>query len=222
MSTPEPPTADLPDSSPESVEAYYARIVQAADDESRLSVNAAEMPGWEIFPFELEGLRAKPLEPLADVEAPRSGEDPASCWCAKGPRQGPGLVWSDDHWTLEAFEESGAPLVMLLTPRRHVDFAGLPDDLAAQMGRLVVAVGAGVESLPSVARVHMSKWGDGGAHLHLFFFARPARMPQLRGTCLALWDDLLPRMPAEQIRANAAAVAAHVVSSYGGQAAATP
>jgi hypothetical protein len=34
--------------------------------------------------------------------------------------------------------------------------------------------------------------GDGGAHLHVFLLARPSGFAQLRGTYLAVWDDLLP------------------------------
>lgn len=214
------PNADAPETTaaPETIDAYYARVVAAADAERRLTLDAANIPGWDIFPFEGDGLRLKAIEPLADVEEPRYGEDPATCWCASGPREGDGLVWSDDRWTLEAFSESGAPLVMMLTPRVHCDFAKVPAGLAGEMGRLMVAIGAAIESLPSVGRVHMSKWGDGGAHLHLFFFARPTRMPQMRGTCLALWDDFLPRVPAEVIAANAAAVAAHLAADFGGRA----
>lgn len=48
--------------------------------------------------------------------------------------------------------------------------------------------------------------------------ARPARMPQLRGTFNLLWDDILPPLP-DQVRAdNAAAVVARVGSAYGGVA----
>jgi hypothetical protein len=62
--------------------------------------------------------------------------------------------------------------------------------------------------------------GDGGAHLHLFFLARPAGFGQLRGTWMAIWDDLLPAMPADQQAADAASVAAALAASYGGTAAA--
>jgi hypothetical protein len=84
---------------------------------------------------------------------------------------------------------------MLLAPISHYDFTSLPADLAGELGRLMVALGAAIETLPSVARVHISKWGDGGAHAHVFLFARPTRMPQLRGTCLALWDGFVPPFP---------------------------
>ncbi len=75
-----------------------------------------------------------------------------------------------------------------------------------------------VEALPHIARAHVSRWGDGGAHLHVFFIARPAGFPQLRGTCMAIWNDLLPAVPGDLISADAAAVGAAVARSYGGQA----
>jgi hypothetical protein len=115
-------------------------------------------------------------------------------------------------------EESGAPLVLILSPWAHHDFTSLPRDRAAEMGQIMVALGAGIESLPSVARVHVSKWGDGGAHAHVFFIARPTQMPQLRGTMMAVWDDFLPRVPGEVRDANARAVIQDLVRTYGGRA----
>lgn len=58
---------------PETIEDYYERIVAAADDEGRLATNA-EIQAWNVFPFESEGLRLKPLEALALAETPRDGE----------------------------------------------------------------------------------------------------------------------------------------------------
>ena len=87
------------------------------------------------------------------------------------------------------------------------DLPGLPDDLAAEMGLLIDRSSRAIEALPHIARAHVSRWGDGGAHLHIFFFARPAGFAQLRGTCLAIWDDLLPTVPADHRDRDAAAVA---------------
>jgi hypothetical protein len=70
---------------------------------------------------------------------------------------------------------------------------------------------------PWPAGGHVSRWGDGGAHLHLFFFARPAGFSQLRGTCLAIWDDLLPPVPDGQRDRDAAAVGQALAASYGGR-----
>src|SRR4051812_30663788 len=151
---------------PETIEDYYSRVLAAADDERRIAIDSGDIPTWDIFPFEGDGLRLKPIERLADVEEPRRGEDPADCFCATGIEPD-GVVWQDEHWRIRALGRSGAPLVMLLGSRAHHDFTTLPHELAAEMGQLMVALGAAIESLPSVARVHMSKWGDGGAHLHL-------------------------------------------------------
>ena len=41
-------------------------------------------------------------------------------------------------------------------------------------------------------RVQVLRWGDGGEHLHWWLLARPTGILQLRGTFLALWDDILP------------------------------
>ena len=65
----------------ETADEFHARVAAATDAEGRLPVAIEEMPGWDIFPFELDGLRIKPLEPLQDVEPPREGEDPADCFC---------------------------------------------------------------------------------------------------------------------------------------------
>jgi diadenosine tetraphosphate (Ap4A) HIT family hydrolase len=202
---------------PETIEEYYGRVDAAADDEGRLAMDA-EIAAWEIFCFEAEGLRLKPLEPLADSEAPRHGEDPAQCHCSEPVADDEWAVWTDDHWKIGLLEQSGAPLILLLSPRAHYDFTDLPMDRAAEMGQIMVALGAAIEALPSVARVHVSKWGDGGAHAHIFFYARPTRMPQLRGTMMAVWDDFLPRVPGDVRDGNARAVIQDLVGSYGGHA----
>jgi hypothetical protein len=208
---------------PETIEDYYARVMAAADDEGRLAIPADGIPYWEIFPFEAEGLRLKQIEPLADAEEPRHGEDPEQCHCAKPHDADAGSsadseVWRDNHWRISVAEHSGAPLILMLSPQAHHDFTTLPKARAAEMGQIMVALGAAIEDLPSVARVHVSKWGDGGAHAHIFFFARPIRMPQLRGTMLAVWDDFLPPVPGEVRDANASAVIQQLVRTYGGRA----
>jgi hypothetical protein len=201
----------------ESAEDFHARVAAATDDEGRLPVAIELMPGWDIFPFELDGLRIKPLEPLADAEPERHGEDPATCSCREPmtPEQAARIAWSNERWTLS---ESGMklPVTLILKPRDHHDLADLPDDLASEMGRLMVAITSAVESLPSVGRCHVGRYGDGGAHLHPFFFGRPARMPQLRGSCVLDWEENLPPVPDDVRRANAAHVGHRLVARLGG------
>jgi diadenosine tetraphosphate (Ap4A) HIT family hydrolase len=85
----------------------------------------------------------------------------------------------------------------MLLPRGHYDLLDLPAERASELGVMIQRVERAIMSLDGIARVHVNKWGDGGAHLHVWFFARPAGMVQMRGTCLPLWDDLLPKVPAE-------------------------
>jgi hypothetical protein len=65
--------------------------------------------------------------------------------------------------------------------------------------------------------VHVNRWGDGSAHLHLWFLARPFGRLQLRGTFLSLWDDILPPVPEGQWRENLAYVGAWL-AEFGGRA----
>jgi hypothetical protein len=203
---------------PESPEAFYARVKAAAGPDGRLAVAIEEMPGWDIYPFEIDSLRMKPLQPLADEEPPRAGENPAECSCTRLPESAleERLVWSNERWQLHLDAHSRLPIGLNLGPREHCDLPTVPDHLAGEMGRLLVAVTAGVESLPGVGRAHVAKYGDGGAHLHWFVFGRPARMLQLRGSPLLDWEENLPPVPIEVHRANAEHVARHLLESVGG------
>lgn len=73
-----------------------------------------------------------------------------------------------------------------------------------------------MQALPNIARAHVYRLGDGGAHLHMWFFARPEGQSQLYGSWLVVWDDLLPEYPADIAEADAAVVADALVASYGG------
>ena len=91
-------------------------------------------------------------------------------------------------------------------------------DLAASSGRVQVAPVRAVEALPSVARCHVIRVGDGGAHAHWWFMARPARTPELRGSFMVAWDDFLPPVPVDVRDANAAFVVDRLVADLGGRA----
>jgi hypothetical protein len=198
-------------------EEFYAHAMLAADEEGRLPLS--RMSGWEVFPFEPDGLRVVPLAAPGLPEPPRLGEGGRECRACSGDRA---VIWSDEHWRLAQLgSEAGVPLVLLLETIAHHDLTDLPDDRAAELGLLTVRIARAIEGLPHIARAHVSRWGDGSAHLHLFFFARPAGFAQLRGTCLALWDDLLPPVPAGHRDRDAAAVA-NALAAHGGRARATP
>jgi hypothetical protein len=50
------------------------------------------------------------------------------------------------------------------------------------------------------------RYGDGSAHRHWWFMARPARTPQLASSFAAIWDDVLPPTPEDVWYANLDAV----------------
>lgn len=199
---------------PETPQQFHARALAAADSEGRLPVPAQAM--WEIFPFEPDSLRVKPLEPPVLPEPPRSGEDAADCRRCANPDEG--VIWSDERWLLAGFGEPlGLPFGAILSPRAHLDLGDLDEAHAAEMGVLVVRIERAVRALGQIGRVHVNKWGDGGAHLHLFVLGRPAGLLQLRGSNLALWEDILPRQPRETAEADYRAVAAEL-ARHGGRA----
>jgi diadenosine tetraphosphate (Ap4A) HIT family hydrolase len=112
---------------------------------------------------------------------------------------------------------SGLPVVVLLYPKAHVDLHELPPARQAELGPLIVRVERAVAGIDGVARVHVGRWGEGSEHLHVWFMARPARMPQLRSSFAAIWDDILPPVPEELWRENNGAVA-RVLAVGGGRA----
>jgi hypothetical protein len=58
----------------------------------------------------------------------------------------------------------------------------------------------------NIGNVHVCRWGDGSEHFHVWFMARPARIPQLIGSFAAIWDDVLPPLPDELWEANLALI----------------
>lgn len=71
---------------------------------------------------------------------------------------------------------------------------------SAELGVLTVRLERAIRSLDTVARVHVSRWGDGSAHLQLWFLARPYGQLQLRGPFMTMWDDILPPVDETQWR----------------------
>lgn len=196
---------------PETPQQQYARIRAHADEDGRLPLPEQAM--WEIFPFEPESLRVKPLDDLALPEPPRGGDGDKPCWRCAHPDAD--VAWSNDRWLLDGpGDPLGLPFAAVLMPREHLDLADLDDATAAEMGVIAARVARAVEALPQIGRVHVNKFGDGGAHLHVFLVGRPAGMSQLRGSCLLLWEEMLPRTPADLAR-ETLRVAAEALADLG-------
>ena len=196
---------------PLSPDEFYEHALAVTHPDKRLPLS--RMTSWDISPFEQDGLRVTPLRPPVLPEPPRHGEDPASCTACGKRDEG---IWFNENWRLDRIGGVGVPLVLMLYPRNHFDLGDLPDDRAAEMGVLTTHVARHVEALPHIARSHVYRIGDGGAHLHVWFFARPQGQAQLYGSWLVVWDDLLPEYPSDIADADASVVADALVASYGG------
>jgi hypothetical protein len=174
---------------------------------------------WPTFPFEGD-LRVKRLLEPVPVEPPRHGDNPAECRACAAPDEA--YIWVSDRWRVRSLDRpTGLPAVLILESRSHLDLGDLPNMLAAELGVMTVRLERAIRSLDGVARVHVNRWGDGAAHLHLWFLARPYGRLQLQGTFLALWDDILPPIPEDQWLENLALVAAWL-AEFGGRPLAEP
>lgn len=195
----------------ESPEEFYARVGAAADKDGRLAMPPVEH--WETFPFEGE-LQVRPFLPPTESEPSRAGEEDGSeCRaCSHGAEK---AIWSDENWLLLPIHDSGLPVVVVLEPRAHLDFKELEGDLAVELGPLLVRVERAIHTLGDIGRVHMSKWGDGSYHAHVWFFGRPARLPQLIGSFSSIWYDILPPLP-EKLRLDNLRAVAQAMAEGGG------
>jgi hypothetical protein len=174
---------------------------------------------WPSFPFEGD-LRVKPLDPIADTEPPRQGEEASTCVACNTVDDA--YIWVSERWRVRAMDgPTGLPMVLILESRSHLDLGDLPNLLAAELGVMTVRLERAIRSLDGVARVHVNRWGDGAAHLHLWFLARPHGALQLRGSFLLLWNDILPPVAESEWRENLALIAAWL-AEFGGRAVAEP
>ncbi|MGH7856158.1 MAG: hypothetical protein ACREQY_02430 [Candidatus Binatia bacterium] len=174
---------------------------------------------WSIFPFEEDGLKLKARQPFNETDWPRSGEPggrPCGT-CASGDEE---YVWVDDHWRVRSARPSGVPVQLFLETREHVDMDGLDDDRAAQFGQMIVRLDRAIQAVGGIGRVHVNRWGDGGSHFHMWFYARPIGAYQMLGFCLPMWAEIYEPTPDDQWRANLVVVAREL-AKQGGRAVVT-
>lgn len=174
---------------------------------------------WSSWPFAPTG-GVRTLDPPASQEPPRAGAGGAGCGQCDSSLSAVAaeyLVWRDHLFMLGVpFEGSALPLALFLMPRRHADLAELTADESARQGVLLAAVERAACAVLDVPRIQVARWGDGSEHLHWWLMARPSGQLQLRGTFLSHWNDLLPRVPAAQARADAELVAQALTDDVGG------
>ena len=107
---------------------------------------------------------------------------------------------------------------MILSSRAHHDLGDLPLDLLTELGPLVQRVERAITSLGEIGRVCVSM-GRRERALHVWFMARPARLPQTVGSFAAIWDHILPPVPEpiwrETLTARGRRLAADDESNHG-------
>jgi len=196
---------------PESAEEVYARVVALVGEHGRLPMPPVEE--WDMFPWEGD-LQPKVLLPPLQAEEPRLGEGDRPCPCVEGEPKG--AIWRNDSFVLSATEQPGGlPLVLFLQSREHLDYDDMDDELAAELGRVSHWLHRIMAKLPNIGRVHVCKWGDGSAHLHVWFIARIARLPHIVGSMAVEWDEMLPPGPEEIWRSDLKHVADRMANHDG-------
>ena len=183
---------------PETPEQLYERVKDA--------LRMPPVEEWDTFPFDGD-MTPRPLRPPVEREDPRHGEGGVDCRRCQAPDED--YIWTSERWRLLPLGPTGLPVVVMLESREHFTAPGdLPEEMAAEMGVLLGRIERAISSIGDIGRVHICRWGDGGEHLHWWFMARPARIPQLIGSFAAVWDEILPPVPVEIWRANLDAVVA--------------
>jgi hypothetical protein len=196
---------------PESAEEVYARIVALVDEEGHLPT--PPIAEWDTFPWEGVTHPRKVLPPV-ETEQPRTGIGGRGCWRCDDPDRN--VIWRNERWVVSTMDKpSGLPIIVFLMPKEHLDYTDLDDEMAGEHGQLSVWLARIITHLPNIGRVHVNKWGDGGEHLHTWFVARTARMPQTIGSYAVEWDEILPDVPEDIWRADLRYVAERMATHDG-------
>jgi hypothetical protein len=175
-----------------------------------------ELPGFvssDLFPFEGE-LRVKALRDPVIPEPPRGGEGGLHCGACDAPDEQ--FLWVNDRWRLHVITDMACPIALSLSPREHHDSPDLPDDLASELGVLLIRIERAVLATGGIGRVHFNKWCDGGAHLHWWILSRPEGALQQRGSFLVWWAQLLTPPTREEVAVRANAVRDALVAQEAG------
>jgi diadenosine tetraphosphate (Ap4A) HIT family hydrolase len=160
-----------------------------------------------------EPLTARDPGPRVVPEPPRRGEaggEPCSICPGEDNEH---TIWSDEHWILNHGVQTSLPGAVWLTTREHCDsFGDLPGDRAREFGGLAGRIDRAILTLPDVARVHLYRWGDGGAHFHVWFLPRPLGMLEASKHMLPLWEEVLPEASQADIDEAKAVIAKAMAS----------
>jgi len=192
------------------VSEFLRRVRAAADSDGRPALGA--MTGWDVFPFERDGLRARPL---SEYEVPEPDRRKAQEDCKTCAALGRDDLVLHLGTRLGVIRPGGArlPFVANVVSLRHEPLDDLDDDGHVELGRLIGRTYAAVKALEGIGNVHVNKWENGTGHLSVTMLARPLGVLQLRGSNLAAWADMLPPTPESELAERAERVRAALAAS---------
>ena len=150
---------------------------------------------------------------LTIPEPPRRGEEGGEpCWPCN-PQSRTSMIWEDEHWTVHNPMQCSLPGTLWLASKTHFDsFADMPADEATTLAGVIGRVERAILATGDVGRVHLARWGEGGAHFHLWFLARPLGRLDMAGHALPVWEDALPARDQAEIDAIGEKIAAALVA----------
>jgi hypothetical protein len=170
---------------------------------------------WPLFPFEGDLRLKSPM--VRDSDPPRAGESGGS-ECSGCTDADDAFVWVDEHWRVRAQDPpSSVPALVFLETREHVDLDGLSDGLAGELGQMIVRLDRAIQAIGDIGRVHAYRWGDGGAHFHMWFYGRPVGLISMCGFGMPFWEPIMPQTP-DDIWEHNLAIVARELAKNGGRA----
>ena len=186
-------------------EVWHGRVQDHLDAAGRPPLG--DMVGWEVFPFERDGLVPKPLGERVVPEPSRSRSTDACGTCKALARED--LVLHTGT-RLAVIRPGGTSLMFVanVVAREHERLDDLDEAADEELGRLVARTYRALCALPGVGNVQVSKWENGGGHLSVNVLARPLGVLELRGSNLPVWADMLPNIPQDEYDARADVVRA--------------
>jgi len=192
------------------VDDFLQRVQAAAGDDGRLPLGP--MASWEVFPFEQEGLRARPLSDVR-VPEPDRRKAPEDCKSCTALGRDHLVLHRGDRLAVVRPASASLPFVANVVSQHHEPLDDLDDDGHVELGRLIGRTYAARRALDGIGNVHVNKWENGTGHLSVTLLARPLGVLQLRGSNLAAWADMLPPTPPAELDARAERVRAALSAS---------
>lgn len=163
-----------------------------------------------------DSLDVAALNPPERPEPARFGEGGGDCRDCLA--DDPEFLWTDPHWRIGTHQQPRAMFFVLLRSRAHYqELTDLPPERISELGPLLQRMEAAMRGLGDVGRVHTHRWGDGGAHFHLWQIIRPEGMTQASGVGLPVWLGSQPPLP-EPVWNGACADFARAMARGGGTA----